>query len=299
MKIIKVFYIIIFINIFLSASEKIDYLYYTNIGISNDAGILSKFKDRNVALNSWVTELAEFEKMKININIYYEKEKILKDYKNKKLDTIILDALTYYRNKDLLDPLTYKKWGVSLSKKKRSRYYLIADGEKKLKGFKDLKNKKLVLKSEDRNANIWLEKNSLTINKKSSKKLLHELKKEKNDRRVVYNVFFGKSDYGIITKKAWDIIVSFNPAIKKKVKIIDMSDEIFFDNLGIYSKSSDATSREFFLTKGATPQELKSEKALRIINLLKIDSLFIIEDESLKDLNKFFKEYFELEKRYN
>ncbi len=299
MKIIRVFFIIIFMNIFLSASEKIDYLYYTNIGISNEAGILSKFKDRNVALNSWVTELAEFEKMKININIYYEKEKILKDYINKKLDTIILDAVTYYRNKDLLDPLTYKKWGVSLSKKKRSRYYLIADGEKKLNGFKDLKNKKLVLKSEDKNANIWLEKNSLTINKKSSKKLLNELKKEKNDRRVVFSVFFGKSDYGIITKRAWDVIVSFNPAIKKKVKIIDISDEIFFDNLGIYSKTSDSNSRDFFLKKGANPQELKSKKALRIIELLKIDSIFIIEDENLKDLNKFFKEYFELEKRYN
>ncbi len=299
MKKIRVLLLIIFLNIFSFASEKINYIYKTNIGISRDAGILSKFKDRNVAVNSWIAEIAKTEKMKINFKIYNENEMILKDYINKKMDTIILDAVTYFRNKEVLDPLTYKKWGVSLSRKKRSRYYLIANGEKKLKGFNELKNKKLVFKGDDKIANIWLEKKSLSINKKSSKKLLGELKKEKNDRRVVFNVFFGKADYGIITKKAWDFIVSFNPAIKKKVKIVDMSDNIFIDNLGIYSKDSDTSSREFFFEKGKNSQNLKAKKALRIINILKVDAIFIIEDESLESLNKFFEEYFELEKRYN
>ncbi len=299
MKIIRIFTIIIFLNIFSFSAEKINYIYETNIGISSDAGILSKFKDRNVAMNSWLTEIAKTEKMKIQLKIYNENEAILKDYINNKMDTVILDAVTYFRNKDILDPLTYKKWGVSLSKKKRSRYYLIANGEKKLKGFKDLKNKKLVLKADDKIAKIWLDKNSLTLNEKSSDKLLGELKKEKNDRRVVFSVFFGKSDYGILTKKAWDVIVSFNPAIKKKVKIIDMSDNIFIDNLGIYAKDADASSREFFFEKGKNPQNLKAKNALRIINILKVDAIFVIEDESLEDLNRFFENYFELEKRYN
>jgi len=299
MKIIRIFIIIIFLDIFSFASEKLNYVYHSNIGISSDAGILSKFKDRNVAVNSWLKEVAKTEKMKINIKIYTDNEKILKDYINKKMNTIVIDSVTYYQNRDILDPLTYKKWGVSLSKKKRSKYYLIGNGEKKLKGFKDLKNKKLVLKNNDKIANIWLEKNSLTVNKKSSKKLLLELKKEKNDRRVVFNVFFGKSDYGIITKKAWEFIVSFNPAIKKKVKILDMSENIFIDNFGIYAKDSDVPSREFFFKKGKNLQTLKSKKVLKIIDILKLDAIFIIENESLKDLNSFFKEYFELEKKYN
>lgn len=299
MKIIRIFTIIFFLNIFSFSAEKINYIYETNIGISSGAGILSKFKDRNVAMNSWLTEIAKTEKMKIQLKIYNENEAILKDYINKKMDTVILDAVTYFRNKDVLDPLTYKKWGISLSKKKRSRYYLIANGEKELKGFKDLKNKKLVLKGDDKIAKIWLDKNSLILNEKSSDKLLGELKKEKNDRRVIFSVFFGKSDYGVITKKAWDVIVSFNPAIKKKVKIIDMSDNIFIDNLGIYAKDADASSRKFFFEKGKNPQNLKAKNALRIINILKVDAIFVIEDESLEDLNRFFENYFELEKRYN
>jgi len=299
MKIIRIFTIIIFLNIFSFSAEKINYIYQTNIGISSDAGILSKFKDKNIAMNSWLTEITKTEKIKINVKVYNENEIILKDYINKKMDTIILDAVTYFRNKDILEPLTYKKWGISLSKKKRSRYYLISNRGKELKGFKDLKNRKLVLNGNDKIAKIWLDKNSFIINKKSSNKLLEELKKEKNDRRVVFSVFFGKSDYGIITKKAWDVIVSFNPAIKKKVKIIDKSDNIFIDNLGIYAKDSDPQSRKFFFEKGKNPKNLKGKNALRIINILKVDAIFVIKDESLEDLNRFFENYFELKKRYN
>ncbi len=299
MKIIRIFTIIIFLNIFSFSAEKINYIYQTNIGISSDAGILSKFKDKNIAMNSWLTEITKTEKIKINVKVYNENEIILKDYINKKMDTIILDAVTYFRNKDILEPLTYKKWGISLSKKKRSRYYLISNRGKELKGFKDLKNRKLVLNGNDKIAKIWLDKNSFIINKKSSNKLLEELKKEKNDRRVVFSVFFGKSDYGIITKKAWDVIVSFNPAIKKKVKIVDKSDNIFIDNLGIYAKDSDPQSRKFFFEKGKNPKNLKGKNALRIINILKVDAIFVIKDESLEDLNRFFENYFELKKRYN
>lgn len=175
---------------------------------------------------------------------------------------------------------------------------MISNSEKDLKGFKDLKNKKLVLKDDDKIAKIWLDKNSYELNKNSSIKLLEELKKEKNDRRVVFNVFFGKSDYGIVTKEAWDIIVDFNPAIKKKVKVLEVSENIFIDNLGIYSKYSNKESRDFFFKKGNNPETLKSDTALKILDLLKLDGIFFIEYDFLNDLDKFFKEYFELEKRY-
>lgn len=290
----------IFCSFFIAnAAEKKEYKHRLTMGISLNAGVLSKFKDENIATSSLVTEVSSTVNMDLQISLYNDNDEILKKYKQKNLDTIIIDTVTYFNNKNKFDFNSDVKWGIKTDDKTFSKYYLIANKSKKLKGFKDLKNKKLVVNKDDNLAKIWLDKNSYENNKSSARTLVSELKQEKNYRRVVFNVFFGKSDFGIVTQKAWDVIVSFNPAIKNKVQILKSSEEIFLENIGVYSKSSDKETREYFFEKGLNPYAIDSEKSKDMLRVMKINGLYVMEDGFLNRLEQFFDEYFKLEKRYN
>merc|ERR1711879_417986 len=133
-------------------------------------------------------------------------------------------------------------WSLSIDNEINTQYYLLANKSKNNNGFSDLKNKTFSIKEDDAIAINWLNKKSYEKNKTKAKNLLKKINEEKNDRRVLLNVFFGKVDYAIITKKAWEDLLSFNPSIKNKVEIIDKSKKIFIPFIGVHAKwASDET----------------------------------------------------------
>lgn len=295
MKIIKLFLIIIFLNIYCYANNNTTNKKIT-LGISLKSGLLTKFKDANVAITTWVAQAGRMHDVDVKVILYDEDNNIYNDYVNKKLDVAIVDIPFYFRNKIDLDKNTINRWGLSVDDEKFSQYYLIGSSSN-LKGFSDLKSKTLALKDKDSLAEIWLEKNSFLQNKKTSKNVLKDLKVEKDDRRVIFDVYFGKADYGIVSKKAWEVIVNFNPSIEKKVKILETSQNIFMQNMGLYSKYSNEEIRKLFFEKSNNLTQLVGAK--KIIDMLKFNYIYKIDDSFLEDLEKYFNEYLELEKRYN
>lgn len=294
MKIIKLFLMITLLNIYCYSNESSLDKKIT-LGISLKSGLLTKFKDANVAITTWVSQAGRMHDVDVKVILYDEDNNIYNDYVNKKLDIAIVDVPFYFRNKKDLDKNSINLWGLCIDDEKFSQYYLIGSSSN-LKGFSDLKSKTLALKERDSLAEIWLEKNSFLQNKKTSKNVLKDLKVEKDDRRVIFDVYFDKADYGIVSKKAWEVIVNFNPSIEKKVKILETSQNIFMQNMGLYSKYSDEAVRKLFFERSKNLDKLDVSK--KIIEILKFNYIYKIDDSFLVDLEKYFNEYLELEKRY-
>lgn len=295
MKIINLFILIVFFNTSTFAQEK-QRTHTWNFAITEQSSILSTFKDANVALEVWLEDMGEMYDVDIDIKFYKNSDEVFKLFRANKVDYIVIDIPFYFKYRKKIEKYEDHRWSLSIDSEKHSQYYLLANKSKKLKGFADLKNKTLSTKYDDSLARNWMNKKSYELNKSKVEKLLRELRQEKNDRRTLLNVFFGKADYGIISKKAWDDMLSFNPSITKRVEILEKSKKIFIPFIGISSKSLDRRTKELFYK---TSKDLKTLKGgEKVIEIVEFNGVYKLKNEELIELDKYFKEYYRLEDKY-
>lgn len=107
-------------------------------------------------------------------------------------------------------------------------------------------------------------------------------------------MFFGKADYAVVSKKAWEVIIGFNPSIKKKIALFESSENIFMNNIGLYSKYSSHENKESFFHEGSDLEAIRGSK--KIIDILNFNYVYKMDEKALKKLEIYFDEYFELEK---
>ncbi|MCP4970013.1 MAG: hypothetical protein GY932_05390 [Arcobacter sp.] len=265
-------------------------------GVTTEGNLLSRFKDSRIALKAWLEDIAKIYKGNVTMKFYDSSKPLYKDFTVNKLDMIIVDLPFFFKNKDDIENKSHHLWSMIIGEHKFDQLYLVANKSKNLKGFKDLKNKTIAIKKGNENIKIWLEKKSYEENKKSSNKLLKNIRIEKKDRTALLRVFFGKTDYAIVSKNSWNIMLELNPSFKNKIEILDMSDNIFLPFIGFFSKKANINSIDTFFKASNNLSEYEGGK--QIVELLNIRSIYKVPNNTLIKLEKYYKEYFKLKESY-
>lgn len=284
--------IISFLTISLHSEEKFE----SRFGFLSEGTLLSSFKDARVALKVWLEDVAVSYNGKLHVEFYDNSEDLYNALKNNKLEMVILDLPFFFKNKNDILKTSANFWSLNLSNVKYPQYYLLAKKSLNAKSFADVKNKTVSLKKGDIGASVWLDKNSLISNKESSLNATKDIILKKKESTALLNVFFNKSDFAVVRKETWDISSELNPALKKKISVIKKSQSIHIPFIGIFRKDTkDLTLKSFFKLSNDLN---KIKGSQQIITLLKFNSLFKIDDNYLKDLDKYYEEYFALKKKY-
>lgn len=268
----------------------------SNFGITTEGNLLAKFKDAKIALKAWLEDMADLYKGEVGIEFYDKPGPLYEDFKKNKLDMAVVSLSFFFENRTSIEKNSSDIWSLSIDNKKLSRYYLIANKKQHLKGFSNLKRKTMAIKKGDETAAMWLDKNSYEQNKVSSDKLLKIIKYEDKERTVLLNVFFGKTDYAIVTKDAWDVMLEFNPSLKKRIEVLEESENIFLPFIGFFSKDAHKKSVEVFFKVSSNLEDLNGGK--RIIKMLNFNSIFKVDEKMLLKLDNYHNEYFRLKKKY-
>ncbi len=290
----RVIFIILLLGVSLFSKEPV---LSVNFGFLQMKGLLGHFKDGKESLKSFIYDVG----FKYNLNIdvtYYEEFEVLYDrFSNEHLEMITIDSMSFFKNKNNLEKIADYFWTLSKNKEERIQYYLIAYKDLKINSFKELKNKKLTVSDVSMPALVWLDKNSLLENKKACSKLLKTLRFEKKDSMVLLDIFFKKSDLGIIKKDTWDSMLKLNPSLTQRLKIVKKSEKIFFPLIGVFKKNSNKDLVKMFFDEGADFEKLPKGKEL--IYMLGFDGIFKLDKEKLKELEKYYFEYFLLKEKYD
>lgn len=268
----------------------------SNYGLSTEGNILAKFKDAKVVLSRWLEDMAGLHQGDVNIEFYDTSKPLYEDFKKNKVDMMILDLPFFFENREEIELNTNYMWTSSFNGKKFNQYYLLSNKSSNLKGFSNLNNKKVSIKEGDLTAEIWLKNNSYIKNKKDSHKLLSSIEYENKERTVILNLFFGKTDYAIVSKDSWETILDFNPALKNKIVVLKKSENIFFPFIGIFAKDINKRKLEFFSKLTNSVSDIKGGK--RISEMLQFDKIEKINKEDLQELSIYYKEYFKLKNKY-
>ena len=183
------------------------FLVITNIYASNESiktgllydRIFTTKKEAIIGSKLWLKQMEDSKyKNKMDISFYDDPKKMIKDFKDKKIEVMVCDAISYFEDKDLINSLSSKAWILSRIDSMFEQYYLVKNRKSKLT-LKNLSPKNIYYKSDL--SKIWLD----TILHRDSIKLKNSsfIKLEK-PKKMIFNIFFNEVDIAIIPKDLYD-----------------------------------------------------------------------------------------------
>lgn len=284
--------LIISLSLSLNASRNSD----IKFGFLSEGTLLLSFPDAKIALKSWIEEVAIGKNEKVDVLFSDTSASLYSSLKKNELDMIVVDLPYFFKNKKDILKTSDDFWSLNMGNNKYSQYYLIAKKSLNAKSFKDIKNKTMSFEKGNKGAFIWLDKSSLIENKTPAKKILKKTFVVKNESRAILNIFFNKSDFAVVRKRTWDTATELNPSIAKKMYIVKKSKKINLSFIGFFRKGMNKNQINYFF------EFTKDLKSLRnsgnMMDLLKFNNIFKIDDDSLNILTKYYDEYFTLKNKY-
>ncbi|MAD42471.1 MAG: hypothetical protein CL623_08790 [Arcobacter sp.] len=173
--------------------------------------------------------------------------------------------------------------------------YLITNIKSNINSISDLKDKKIGIDTLNNFGKVFLEKTYIDSTKKSADNLISKISYNKSNS-LVLQTYFSKYDAAVVTSFEYDIMLELNPAIKKKIKILKSSPEIFPYLLILFNKNN--TSENIKIFKEILNKFFASERKHELFDMLKIKDLSIIEKRDLDKLDEYYKEYLKSKSKY-
>lgn len=302
MKLLLNFFIVILLlnsNLLANNSSETNsktYEFSSTFGFLQTGTILNRFKDARVAVKVWLEDIALSYGGDLTLKFYDNTDTLYEDFKNQKVDMIVLNLPYYFENKVKIDNESVELWSIAMSEDRYVKYYLITSKNSNINSFRDVKGKTISLATNDTVGNVWLDKNALKLFKTTYTNVFKEIHPVLKESTALLNVFFKKRDLALISKRTWDTMNELNPSIKNKIKIIDETKEKHLPFIGFFSKYTDKRSIDAFFELSANLEDLRGSS--QVIDLLKFKKVIKINEESLVDLENYYNEYLKLKKRY-
>lgn len=286
-------YLIITLFLTLSLNADINKEYYIGIGIYNYDDI-NKNRMKKLMLKL-ANELEKTYNYKINLIFIDNKYEALEDFKSyKKMNLVVTYLAFYLENKDSLKEFTKRPFLFNNTADEKNQFYLIVNKDSNINSLKDLKGKTFAGYVGDEGYSLWLDYLTRKNLKKPYKKLIkNELEIQKN-QRLILNVYFNKADFSVISKTVYNDMISLNPSIEKRVKILKKSKPIFFFGLGLFHKNTPKSLVDPFyeyIDNGQFNKDFED-----IFKLLSAYGVQKASFDDLKPLDDYFEEYKELKK---
>jgi len=252
--------------------------------------------DIEISLNFWAKELFESEAKKHNFLISSSKailfdriEDMQNAFQQGELDLIVAPPLLisrYFKRSELGDGFV----GM-LEGKKPEALLLIARNDKDINGIKDLRGKRLELVEDDELADIFIDTLFLKELKKGYKNIDVAIERQKKSNRIILDVFFDKTDAGIIYSSSYTLMAELNPDIKNKIKPLA--------ELPIKGRNFSFFRRDYPLIKELTSVAMRFPETVRgkqILEVFRTPEVINCKVEELDKFDNYYNEYLRLKK---
>ncbi len=230
------------------------------------------------------------------MNLYKNNQVMIDDYINNKLDVISLSSYEYLDNKKILDSNTIDYHHLTKSKNNPfQEMYLIVNKKSNINSVLDLKNKKIGINNTNIFGKIFIEEVYLKNAKKNADDIISKINYNKSNSLLLHT-YFSKYDAAVITSYEYNVMFELNPAITKKIKILETSPQIFPYILILFNKNS--TSKNIEILKKILDEFFINKKKNELYEILKVKELSKIEKIDFDPLNMYYQNYLKLKSKY-
>lgn len=272
-----------------------------SFGFETKSLVHANYADAKVALDLWMNDLVKEENITINVVHYKTQHDIIKDFREKKLDIIVKDVVSYLEHYKSIDNNSEFLWTLSTQKNRLFyQYYMIVNKKSNIQSLFDIQGKVLSIKENDSLARVWFD--TLTLKKffKPYLSIINSQRLVSKQSRVVLETLFNKSDFAIVSNDTWDTMNKLNPSLKKRLKILYKSPAIFIPIIGAAKKIEQPQSIKHdlmrkFLNTASRAEESVSAKQIR--TLIKFENVHILKKKELIPLFEFYNNYLGLKRK--
>ena len=269
-----------------------------NFGILTEGLNYIQNKDAKIAIKLWISDMSKAADIHdLKVHYYHNENKVFKEFKTGKITYLALNTLYYLQNRDYLTPMIKSIYAFTLTNKPQISYLLVCKKNQKIQSIKDLKHKRIGMQRLDYTEELYL--NHLLLEKKlpNSKYFFRKTIKYESATKPLMKLFFNKVDACIIPDHKWKLACEMNPQIKKKLKILNKSPEIFIPAISIISKNIDP---KIEIAHTTYAQNLhKNIRGKQILTLLKSNSYVSINQQILQPLIDYYASFLKYSKSKN
>lgn len=248
-------------------------------------------KLHNLLFNIFNRQLQKEEKFNIKFIIDKNENEALNKYVNGQYKVLSISPMRFYKNQKILKKHTKEYIIPRINGKAFFQYYLIANKESK-NIFKNLEDYTIYLPDGLFSARIWL------------KNILHREEKinlEKNISNIVFNmksissisdVYLKNNKLSVIEKDTYELLLDLNPQLKKRLKIIKKSKQIYINTILLVNKN--ITNNEY---KRLEEIEKKTQVILEKSRMSfgsKIKGIYKLNTNELEPINKELEYYYSI-----
>ena len=252
--------------------------------------------DIEISLNYWANEVIVTEGNKYNFHItsskvmLFERIDEMRDaFERGEIDMLIAPPLLlakHFKREDLGDGFI----GL-LEGKKPEGLLLISRIDKQINRIQDLRNKRLMIIDEDDLAEVFLDTLVLTALQKNYNDIGLAIKRQKKSNSIVLDVFFDKTDTGVVYSSSYDIMAELNPDIKHKIKVLA--------EYPIKSKNFSYFRRDYPLIQQLTNLAMNfpgNGRARQMLEIFKTPEVDYCRVNELDSVDAYYKDYLKLKK---
>lgn len=290
---LKLFFIFIFIFLILplQAKDQVAMGY-----LKTDLNYF-KYKDTQIAFRLWIDEIAKEKGVTLKVNYYDDAQRALEDYKTFNIDSYSLNTMYYLKNMKSLDAQTLEFWAMLNDKNIPEKLLILVPSESNITKVADLKDKVVALKNDDLLAKLFLKKELLQTQHTIPSEYIRTYSPIKKNSTALLNTFFKKCDACIVPESTLNMAAELNPALKKKLRVLKASPNIYTPGIMLIHKG---TSQEMRLKLRQSIANLdKTPKGRNVKALFKLKNFTTITPKSMQLLREYYKEYLKLQASYN
>lgn len=252
-----------------------------------------QYKDTRIAFDLLFEDMSEYHNLKVAILYYKKEEKVLLDYTKNKFDNMTINAYFYLNNMDTMDKINKTCWVIKQDEEDYEQYVLLTRNPN-IKTLKDLEGKKVAIAADNYLGKMFLEKEIITHLGQDAKKFSYKLVKFQRNSTVILKTFFGKVDASLVPLYALNLVSELNPAVKKTLNEIMISERVFAPVLAFSHQNANDEYVDIYANH--IKNLSNSVRGQNILDLFQIKGVKEIECNELAPMKEYFKSYKRLQR---
>lgn len=175
-------------------------------------------EDIKIALRYWIEEIGKQAEISVSLYIYTSLNKMRTDFYQGKINLIVASPLIIVNEFDR-EQLS-NGFKVAWSDVSEDNLLVVTNRQSNLKNFKSVKNKNLSLLKNEPISILYADVLALQYFGKTSKQIFNQIEYIKKSNRLIYQLFFNKTDVIFVYQVAYEVAIELNPQIEHKTQVI-------------------------------------------------------------------------------
>jgi len=254
-------------------------------------------KDVQAVIRNILDEQEKYSNIKLKEEFVTSIDGMIDGFISQKYALISLNTYDVLNNHPKLHPYVDKIWTITKDiNSSKQRYYIVIQNKTSVTTLQDVQKGVVATLRFDNMQKMFLETYLLEHFHQDTQHFFREHLTFSNANKELLKLFFGKIDACVVSEHSWRIATELNPQLKKRLKIVAKSPDIFPSISLTLIRKNETEVKQLYERFTKDAQSIKN--ITRLLLIYKAQGVKEFKKEDFHMLSDYYQHYLQLKKRY-